>query len=71
VARWALQRLFERGEGRFIAALASQVGYVLDVDDTRVHASGMRYEGREEIQALETTLPPALARLEKNLELPA
>ena len=40
---WAVQRLFERGEDRFLQLVWSQVGLVHDVDDTRLKDYGVYY----------------------------
>ncbi|MDA0919171.1 MAG: DUF3800 domain-containing protein [Planctomycetota bacterium] len=40
---WALQRLFELGEDRFLQLVWSQVGLVHDVDDTRLKEYGVYY----------------------------
>jgi Protein of unknown function (DUF3800) len=40
---WALQRLYERREDRFLNLLASKIGLVHDVDDTRKSGAGVYY----------------------------
>jgi hypothetical protein len=40
---WALQRFYERGEDRFLNLLASNVGLIHDVDDTRTSGAGAYY----------------------------
>jgi len=40
---WALQRLYERGEARYITYLWPQVHLVQDVDDTRQARYGVYY----------------------------
>ncbi len=40
---WALQRFYERGEDRFLNLLASKVGLIHDVDDTRKSGAGAYY----------------------------
>lgn len=40
---WALQRFYERSEDRFFNMLASKVGLVHDVDDTRTSPAGTYY----------------------------
>jgi hypothetical protein len=40
---WALQRFFERGEVRFLDLLASKIGLIHDVDDTRQSGAGAYY----------------------------
>ena len=40
---WALQRLYERGEDRFLQLMWDQVGLVHDVDDTREKGYGVFY----------------------------
>ena len=40
---WALQRLYERREDRFLNLIASQVGLIHDVDDTRQSGAGAYY----------------------------
>lgn len=48
---WALQRVFERGEDRFIAALWSKVRLVVDMDDTRKAGYGVYYDQRKPVTA--------------------
>jgi len=40
---WAIQRLYERGEDRFLRLLWQQAGLVYDVDDTREKKYGVFY----------------------------
>ena len=40
---WAIQRLYERGEDRFLRLVWEQAGLVYDVDDTRERAYGVFY----------------------------
>lgn len=40
---WALQRLYERREDRFFNLLASKIGLIHDVDDTRTSLAGAYY----------------------------
>jgi hypothetical protein len=40
---WALQRLYERNEDRFFNLLASKIGLIHDVDDTRISGAGVYY----------------------------
>lgn len=40
---WALQRLYERREDRFFNLLASKIGLIHDVDDTRKSGAGVYY----------------------------
>lgn len=40
---WAIQRLYERGEDRFLRLVWEQAGLVYDVDDTREKAYGVFY----------------------------
>lgn len=40
---WALQRFYERGEDRFLNAIADKVGLIHDVDDTRQSGAGTYY----------------------------
>jgi hypothetical protein len=68
---WAVQRLFERAEGRFFAGIAKQVEYVWDLDDTRDGAGGVRYDGQGLVLTPERMLPLAPARFEESLEHPA
>lgn len=46
---WALQRLFERGEDRFVQALADGFRLVMDLDDTRNHPYGEWYTAKNPI----------------------
>lgn len=48
---WALQRLYERGEDRFLQLIWPQVRLVIDVDDTRKAAYGVYYDGRRPLTA--------------------
>jgi hypothetical protein len=59
---WAVQRLFERAEGRFFAGIAKQIEYVWDLDDTRDGAGGVLYDGQDLILTPEGMLPLAPAR---------
>lgn len=68
---WAVQRLFERAEGRFFAGIAKQIEYVWDLDDTRDGAGGVRYDGQGLLLTPEGMLPLAPARFEESLEHPA
>jgi hypothetical protein len=68
---WAVQRLFERTEGRFFAGIAKQIEYVWDLDDTRDGAGGVRYNGQGLVLTPEGMLPLAPARFEESLEHPA
>jgi len=68
---WAVQRLFERAEGRFFAGIAKQIEYVWDLDDIRYGSSGVRYDGQDLVLTPEGMLPLAPARFEENLEHPA
>ena len=68
---WAVQRLFERAEGRFFAGIAKQIEYVWDLDDSRYGAGGVRYDGQDLVLTPEGMLPLAPARLEESLEHPA
>lgn len=43
---WALQRLYECGEDRFLNLLAAKVGLIYDVDDTRASPAGAYYTQR-------------------------
>lgn len=43
---WALQRFYERGEDRFMNLLATKVGLIHDVDDTRASPAGAYYTQR-------------------------
>jgi hypothetical protein len=47
---WALQRLVERREDRFYAALASQYRLVMDLDDTRLNPYGTWYSDRSSLE---------------------
>jgi hypothetical protein len=40
---WALQRFYERNEDRFLNLLASKIGLIHDVDDTRKSGAGVYY----------------------------
>jgi hypothetical protein len=40
---WALQRFYERGEDRFLNLIASKIGLIHDVDDTRKSGAGAYY----------------------------
>jgi hypothetical protein len=40
---WALQRLYERGEDRFLSLIALKVGLIHDSDDTRKSGAGEYY----------------------------
>jgi hypothetical protein len=40
---WALQRLYERGEDRFLNLIAAKVGLIHDVDDIRKSGAGEYY----------------------------
>lgn len=44
---WALQRLFVRGEDRFLNLLASKIGLIHDVDDIRNSGAGEYYSQRK------------------------
>ena len=68
---WAVQRLFERAEGRFFAGIAKQIEYVWDLDDSRYGAGGVRYDGQDLVLTPEGMLPLAPARFEESLEHPA
>jgi hypothetical protein len=68
---WAVQRLFERTEGRFFAGIAEQIEYVWDLDDTRDGVGGVRYDGQVLVLTPEGMLPLAPARFEESLEHPA
>jgi len=48
---WALQRLYERREDRFVALLWPAVRLVHDVDDTREAAYGVYYTKRKSLRA--------------------
>lgn len=41
---WSVQRLYERGEDRYIQYLWESVSFVQDIDDTRSHNYGMYYD---------------------------
>jgi len=41
---WSVQRLFERGEGRFISLLWPSCSLVIDLDDTRFARYGTYYD---------------------------
>ncbi len=43
---WAVQRLYERGEDRFYAAIAPHVRLVMDLDDRRRRRAGEWYQDR-------------------------
>jgi len=44
---WALQRLYERGEDRFIQLLWPSVAFVWDQDDKRERKGGVWYRGKK------------------------
>lgn len=48
---WAIQRLFERGEDRFLQLVWPQAGLVHDVDDTREAEYGVYYTQRKPLTA--------------------
>lgn len=48
---WAIQRLFERGEDRFLQLVWSQAGLIHDVDDTREIEYGVYYTQRKPLTA--------------------
>lgn len=48
---WALQRLYERGEGRYWDFVIPQVSWVHDFDDTRNNGYGEYYSRRRPLQA--------------------
>ena len=48
---WALQRLYERREDRFLKLLWEQVGLIRDVDDTREKGYGVYYTKEKELTA--------------------
>ncbi len=48
---WAIQRLYERGEDRFLQLVWSQAGLVHDVDDTRQAGYGVYYTQRNPLTA--------------------
>jgi hypothetical protein len=68
---WAVQRLFERAEGRFFAGIAKQIEYVWDLDDTRGGSMGVRYDRESVVLTPEKLLPLASARFKEALEHPA
>ena len=43
---WAVQRFYERGEDRFLAAIAPHVRLVMDLDDKRRRGAGEWYQDR-------------------------
>ncbi len=47
---WALQRLYERGEDRFFAALAGDYRLIMDLDDTRKRPYGEWYSDSNPLQ---------------------
>jgi len=54
---WALQRLYERGEDRFLNLLAAKIGLIHDVDEIRNSGAGAYYN--------KSNLPPAQDRAKK------
>ncbi|MFC1759084.1 hypothetical protein ACFL2H_10000, partial [Planctomycetota bacterium] len=46
---WALQRLYERDEDRFLKLTWDQVGVIHDVDDTRDDPYGVYYTNKKEL----------------------
>ena len=48
---WALQRLYERGEDRFLSLLAPKIGLIHDVDDTHQSGAGEYYTLRKPLTA--------------------
>jgi hypothetical protein len=54
---WALQRLYERGEDRFVSLIASKLGLIHDVDDVRKSGAGEYYT--------KSNLPSAEGRAKK------
>jgi hypothetical protein len=46
---WALQRLYERGEDRFLKLVWNQVGLIHDVDDTRKDNYGVYYTKKKQL----------------------
>ena len=48
---WALQRLFERGEDRYITYLWKQVSLIHDIDDTRENEYGKYYDQKHPLTA--------------------
>ena len=48
---WALQRLYERGEERYLKYLWHHVREVVDADDRRVHGYGVYYGQRNPLSA--------------------
>lgn len=56
---WALQRLYERGEERYIYFIQSSISSVIDVDDTRNNEYGEYYSKKKPLSlaAIEGSLP--------------
>ncbi len=48
---WALQRLYERGEDRFLQLIWPKVRLIIDVDDRRKAAYGVYYDSRKPLTA--------------------
>ena len=48
---WALQRLYERGEDRYVAYLWPQCHLVQDIDDTRHTRYGVYYTQKKPLTA--------------------
>jgi len=48
---WALQRLFERGEERYVSVLWPRFRLVVDVDDRRVSGAGVYYTQKRPLSA--------------------
>lgn len=46
---WALQRLLERGEDRYFAAVADQFSLIMDLDDTRAKPYGRWYNAKDRL----------------------
>ena len=48
---WALQRLYERAEERYVRYLWHKFALVIDIDDTRSHRYGEYYTKRKPLSA--------------------
>lgn len=59
---WALQRLIEREEDRYFAAIADQYSLIMDLDDKRVKSYGRWYSARDPLK-LEKKKPLTSYRL--------
>ncbi|MBF0332759.1 MAG: hypothetical protein HQL40_03805 [Alphaproteobacteria bacterium] len=44
---WALQRLYERRDDRYLSIMWPRIRLVMDIDDTRAHAYGKLYSQRK------------------------